>query len=271
MNRARGPGILATILLGSGMVLASQDAARAAGKIHLVIVADTLDPKIGPSVRTSAEQVESAFRLGVPEATGVLHVERIEGERCRREVILSQIAALAIGPDDALLVFYSGHGAYDPRIDQYLKFPRLNADGYLAHSDLIRAIRSRRPRLGVVATDCCNKMSVIPRKAAPQAPAMAAPFPERPRVKLLFQALFLDAAGFVDLTSSKRGEESIGYPASRWEEGGPLYFARGAVLDRVHRGPPPVSGPGARLGGRLAEDRGGGPSGVPDAQAQRPG
>ena len=58
-------------------------------------------------------------------------------------------------------------------------------------------------------------MSIIPKH--PLAPSMQAPGRvEQPPFSPLFRSLFLETSGFVDLTSSKRGERSLAYPATKF-------------------------------------------------------
>ncbi len=207
------------------IIVASIASTASAATLHLVIIADTLDPSIGKSVAVDRKMIETAFMDYMP-VPGSLRVSAIEGDRCRREVILTTVAGLAVGPDDAVVVFYSGHGAYDPRVGQYLQFPRVG--GYLTREELTRAIKAKGARLGVLSTDCCNKASALP--AGPAAPT--ARFPSEPdnppRTKALFRALFFDVTGFVDLTSSKQGEASIGYPGLV-NNNGDAYFGLGGL------------------------------------------
>ncbi|WP_165227105.1 PDZ domain-containing protein [Aquisphaera insulae] len=197
-----------------------------AQRIHLVVAADTLDPKIGKNVQVDSSSVVGSFMENVPEDARILSVTTLVGANCTPDGIRGAIDRLPVGAEDALVVFYQGHGAYDPMIGHYLKFPRLG-DAVLARSDLVARIKGRGGRLGVIATDCCNKLSILPRKAAPSAPMAAAPG-ERPRLSPLFAALFLNSAGFVDLTSSKQGEESISYPTTRDQNG--FEMSRGGLF-----------------------------------------
>lgn len=190
--------------------------ARAA-TIHLVIVADTLDAKIGRNVQVDRFAIEGVFRTNVPEATRILSVKVLEGAACHPDAIRRTIDSLNVGRDDAVVVTYHGHGAYDVQVGHYLSFPRLG-NGYLRRADLIAQIRARGARLGVVMTDCCNKLSMLPKNVPPTTGTPGRPAP-LPKPSLLFTALFLDVAGFVDITSSRPDEESISYPATRDQNG----------------------------------------------------
>jgi S1-C subfamily serine protease len=181
--------------------------------IYLIVVGDTLDPKIGRSVAFDIRTISAGFgdqaRLGER-----LKIETIEGENCRPDSILRRVASLTPGADDAVVVYYSGHGAFDDQIDQYFKFPRLGSQTILTRAQVRDAIKAKGTRLGVLITDCCNSQSVVPR--VPRPVPMAAPmYVGPPPISPLFISLFIETRGFVDVTSSKKGERSIAYPATR--------------------------------------------------------
>ena len=136
------------ITLAVGISLAIASSAQAA-KVHLVTIADTLDPSIGKSVEVDQRTVGFSFHYAIT-LPGALDVREINGNNCRREVILRTIAELSVAPDDAVVVFYAGHGANDPRLGQYLHFPRIQ--GYITRNELIAAIRAKQARLSVVST-----------------------------------------------------------------------------------------------------------------------
>lgn len=209
-------------VLFASIILSAAISAEAA-TVHLVNIADTLDPTIGKSVKVDQAAIDSRFQDSI-SVRGALRVAEINGERCRREVILRTIQGLNVGTDDAVVVFYAGHGANDPRVGHYLSFPRIK--GYLIRSELIAAIRAKRPRLGVVSTDCCNRQIVIPTNSFYPQERGHPPVP--PRIKAPFRALFFDVTGFVDITSSQPGEASISYPSLVLPDG-KEYAGRGGL------------------------------------------
>ena len=97
-----------------------------------------------------------------------LKIVTVERGECRPDLILWRIAALRPGPDDAVVVFFSGHGAFDDQEDQYFKFPRLGPQTFLTRRQVREAIKAKGTRLGVLITDCCNNISIIPK--LPRAP-----------------------------------------------------------------------------------------------------
>ena len=124
----------------------------------------------------------------------------LTGPDVRPDVIVDYFRNVPVGPNDALLFYYSGHGATFEGQGHVLT----TSHGNLLRDTLRTALTERRPRLSVLLTDCCASL-VKPR---PQPPAGArAP---QPRVSPMMRCLLLQHRGIVDLTSSSFGEISWG-------------------------------------------------------------
>ncbi len=207
--------------------------AHAEPAIHLVVVADTLDPRIGGSVEVDMQSIARTF-AGQARNGDRLKIVTVEREECRPDLILWRIAALRPGPDDAVVVFFSGHGAFDDQEGQYFKFPRLGPQTFLTRRQVREAIKAKGTRLGVLITDCCSNISIIPK--LPRAPYLGAPMaPAPPLISPLFRSLFLETRGLVDVTSSKKGERSLAYPATR-TEGENAVHAQGGLFTTSFQG-----------------------------------
>ncbi|MGC1717919.1 MAG: PDZ domain-containing protein, partial [Isosphaeraceae bacterium] len=75
---------------------------------------------------------------------------------------------------------------------------------------------------------------IIPK--LPRAPYLGAPMaPVPPLFSPLFRSLFLETRGFVDVTSSKKGERSLAYPATR-TEGENAVHAQGGLFTTSFQG-----------------------------------
>jgi hypothetical protein len=115
--------------------------------------------------------------------------------------ILDAVAGLQTQPNDAILVYYAGHGAYDPRasLDEpsgghILQIP----GGDLLRKDLVSALHAKNARLTVLVTDTCN----------------SAFFPTIDRQRLVIPTmgggnraldhLLFEHSGFVDVNGSSR-------------------------------------------------------------------
>ncbi|MCA9075513.1 MAG: hypothetical protein KDA93_10810 [Planctomycetaceae bacterium] len=182
------------------LVLAFSNAAVFADPtIHLVIVADTLDRSIGQSVQVDVEKVEEAFKGNVPERQ--LQIHKLTDEKAGRQNWLDQMGRIHPEADDALVVYYSGHGAYE-RQNGHLFAPR---GEMLPRKDVVDAIRKQGGRLGVLIGDCCSTEIEVP---------VPVPFlPPVDEVTPLFDELFIKPSGFVDVSATKPGEEAMGTAA----------------------------------------------------------
>jgi len=191
-----------------------------AAKVHLIAVADTKDKTIGEIVRSDINRMTSA--LATLGKKSLLPPVVLIEEKCRPDVINQVLNQIKVGSDDTVVFYFSGHGAYDKTNGQFLQIPRLNKAGNISRSllrdKIKRMVETKQIRLGVFMTDMCNLRKVIemPRKIAPaaQAPASEVVIEDKP----LFQSLFLDSAGFVDVSSASPDEAALTYPEMRFAD-----------------------------------------------------
>ncbi|MDR3182722.1 MAG: PDZ domain-containing protein [Planctomycetaceae bacterium] len=125
------------------------------------------------------------------------------------KAILRSISAMQIAPDDAVMVYYRGHGAFDERQQcQYYLFTNDDgkSDDILLHSDMRLAVEKLRPRLSIFFRDCCNVFLPLPTRGVQDGVMSEAP--EEPARKLppkLFVSLFVHSRGVIDIGSAKKG------------------------------------------------------------------
>jgi hypothetical protein len=145
----------------------------------------------------------SLFATNVPEHQLVFHNEEIadnaSGDPARIKQLIKSIAA---GPNDSFVVYFSGHGGNDDR-GQYLSF----AGGRLYRDELRALMQQKGARLNVIITDCCNQRADGEDFGAP-AMDMQPP----PAVTPLFQSLFFQPSGIVDINGSSPGEAAFFAP-----------------------------------------------------------
>jgi hypothetical protein len=172
-----------------------------AQRVHLLAVGDTLDRKIGESVECDLGNVVTTFFIMLRE--GQLDFSRVEGDQVTAESILRLLDRVRVKPDDALVVYWAGHGAFD-QAGQYLQMPK---GGNLHRATLLGAMKKKQPRLAVLLTDCCNVFSDSTAGKPPLAPA--SPDPRR-KTSPLFEELFLKSRGVVDVNAASQGELALG-------------------------------------------------------------
>jgi hypothetical protein len=136
-------------------------------RIHLIVVASTLDEVIGPSCRIDAERTVQQYS-DVAAFLGIrIIVDSIYGDRYSREHVEAAIKKLNPSASDIVVFYYSGHGFTNPAIPQKkysfldLRDPRIRPrpnprENTLNIEDIYHTIKQKGARLNLVIADCCN-------------------------------------------------------------------------------------------------------------------
>ena len=119
-----------------------------------------------------------------------------------KKKILQALDNCPAGENDTIVVFYTGHGAYDDN-GHFLMMP--DYENRLYRKTILERMARKNPRLAVLITDSCNLQ--VPSGMAPGPAARMIP-PER--MTPLFESLFIRSRGVTDINSSSEGQESIG-------------------------------------------------------------
>ena len=182
-----------------------------AQQVHLLLAGETADRDIGNSVRHDLEAAARTFHLLLGQ--GQLDQTRLEGDRVSAEGILTALDRFSVKPDDALVCFWSGHGAFDDD-GHYL---RMAQGGNLRRSTLLGAMSKKQVRLIVLLTDCCNSY----RDTTVGKHAMSPPVnPDRPALAL-YSEMFLQPSRPGDLGASAG---RIGHQPRREQAGQPAHL-----------------------------------------------
>jgi hypothetical protein len=167
-------------------------------KLHLVILADTLDEKIGLADKIDLARMESIFTANVPPRQ--LRIVALSGQNATPRNTLRAIGGLNVAAgQDAVVFYYSGHGAFVKEKNDHILVPNKQ---YLYRSSVRDAIRRLQPRLAVLITDTCSVFIPAP-------PGVGAP-PPAEELSPLFRALFFETKGLVDISCTKPGEVATG-------------------------------------------------------------
>jgi hypothetical protein len=173
--------------------------ARAEGTIHVVIACDTSEEaNLGSAVIADGDNIREVFVENVPASR--LHLSSLPQDQVSPEGVVAALASLPVRPEDTVVFYFSGHGAYDTQVGHYLD---LLSRGNLPRAEIRNAIAGLHPRLGVILTDCCYafKQAKSPIAREPKLPP--------PAIAPLFDSLFVQPSGTVDITSSSQGEVSM--------------------------------------------------------------
>ena len=221
----------AAVTCGVLLILMFAPAVSWAKKVHLIIVADTVDPLIGADCKKDLKNLYARFGENIAESE--LDIFQLEGKRASRTDILKTISELRTASDDAIVFAYAGHGIFDvtkksdgSQKGHALQLPHgppgktisinvpgtaikipANSGKLLYRSDLVAALRKKNPRLLVLWTDCCNQtVQIVTKRVGKGRDGFSVPQTTSP----LFKSLLFDASGIVDLATSKPGELAWG-------------------------------------------------------------
>jgi len=190
------------LIAAVALVLAATHAASAGGKagqagkpgkssrpeeaprVRFLIVADS-DAKEGAACALDGRNLKAVLEagLGRQKLDGRYTIDVITGRDVAPANVLKYYEDLNVGANEALVFYYSGHGAYHSTKGHLLTF----LQGDLARASVLAAMQKHRPRLAVVLTDCCAVLDdVAPPKQQPavvpgrRAPAEATDPPSAP-------------------------------------------------------------------------------------------
>jgi len=186
------------MFLVAALLLTTLQAAHAQ-RLHAFLVADTaMGGALADSVERDIRNLRSVLEVGLPR--GRLQIIQLTGPDVTPNSITTRLRNLPINPEDAVVLFYSGHGGYDPNRGHFLALTR---GGRLDRSEVVSAITQPvTPRFWGVITDCCASIPPV---------AVAPVFMPGDQTTLLTH-LFLETSGKVDITSSRPEQISLGLP-----------------------------------------------------------
>lgn len=140
-----------------------------ATRVRFLIVADT-DAREGAASGFDAKNLRSVLEVGLgkQKLAGRYTIDVIAGNDVAPERVLAYYRDLKVAANEALVFYYSGHGAYHSTRGHLLTF----VQGDLTRASVLAAMQWHKPRLAAVLTDCC---AVHDGVAPPQAKLPAAP------------------------------------------------------------------------------------------------
>jgi hypothetical protein len=170
------------------------------------------------------------------------------GKDCplEKNAILRFIGNMSISPNDAVMVYYRGHGGYDEEYrgdkkkeylaQQHYVF-RNDTEGqdYLSHSEIRLAVEKLQPRLSVFVRDCCGSWCDVPKRGVAPDREATVPYhePTRQIRQELFLSLFVHSSGVVDISAAKAGLAALAQPVPEFSmdfEPTEKYYQYGTIL-----------------------------------------
>jgi hypothetical protein len=223
MRTCRGYDVVSApvsaLLIALGAALAAAAPGRAdhpeLKRLHALLVIDTKSG-LGESVEVDGERMKRLLTEGLPKDKVSLTV--LKGDDVTSAKILAYYKNLNTGPSEAVLFFYAGHGAIDPKKGHFLALQELNAEPLL-RNQLKRAMRQKNPGLAVLLTDCCSSRFRLPQKHY-----RASDLPSGDALR----CLLLRHRGVVDVTAAAPDTAAFGDDS----HGGLFTFSLGKLLSK---------------------------------------
>ncbi|MCE9605234.1 MAG: caspase family protein [Planctomycetia bacterium] len=180
-------------------------ASASAQKFHALLVAD-ISPaakwgEYRPNLVDDVGNMHMMLQRGCPEnllKTSFLMLE--EDEQATPTKLLEAIEQLRSNRNDTILFYYTGHGGIDDR-GSYFDL----AGGKLYREQVVNAAKTHGSRLVVLVTDCCNARDDGLSQSFPRAAYIPSPEAYTP----LFQSLFIEPTGVVDVNACGPGESAF--------------------------------------------------------------
>ncbi len=213
--RLRNLGFLAGLLAAWATLSPTATAQGAeAARLHVLLVIDSQGKNAGPlGIMTDGVNLQRAFQEFFRDQglTRRATLTVLSGARATPQSVLTYYRNLKTGPSDAVVFFYSGHGATDRRRGHMLTLRW----GTLLRQDLRRAMTRQRPRLAVILTDCCADLTGLRRSVAEEELARTEMplLPERAPTRgggTVARQLFLQHRGLVDINAAQTGKSASG-------------------------------------------------------------
>lgn len=176
--------------------------------IHLILAVDGNSNLGGGNMSADMRNMRQTFERNIPEDR--LYIERLSIDDLTAEEMLEAVEKLEVEHHDSVIFYYSGEGGYVKDRDE--PFFQLSNGETLSRKKVEELLRKKKVRLTVLLTDCCQSLISVPPSPIEKDTEEV----ERPEeFSPLFQTLFLESVGFVDLASCQAGEPSYTDPTSR--------------------------------------------------------
>ena len=172
-----------------------------------VLMLGMTDQNIASSVSASMRRMAGIVQTQIQRSTLGAEPVTLHGSNYTANHITQAIRGFNAGPNDAIFVYYIGHGSYENG-GHVLNLSRGNK---LARATLSNELRAKNARLTVLVSESCSNSTRGGRTGGDGSAPTS--------LKRNLQTMLLNGRGVVNVNSSSRGQFGFGNP-----EGG--YFSR---------------------------------------------
>jgi len=185
--------------------------------LHLVLIANTLDPSIGTGCATDERNLRNEFNE-VADALGVSFREHIvDGTAFSKENVQAELNSLQPSENDIVLFIYRGHGfRYKdqkedwPRMDlRTSSYAAINDNSSMNLAEVYGILKSKGARLNIILGDCCN--SEVDVSSVTTSNYLTFQVDNNSDISKL-KKLFLNSNGVILSSAAQKGEVSWNTP-----------------------------------------------------------
>lgn len=196
-----------------------------AQKVYFIAEGDFNASNVGECVQAGVNLMRGTFKSALPEHRLVLYNDYdsswkgpdVSNSSSIRRDLLRAIASCPAGPNDAIVCYWCSHGAFDEG-GHYFDL----ADDAIRRATVLSALKAKGCRFTALISETCH---VYKQVAAEMLPGAGVPDDVSP----LFQSLFFESRGVLDINSSSPGQSA----AASSDFGGPFTFMFYNVLTRA--------------------------------------
>jgi hypothetical protein len=174
-------------------------------RLRALLVIDT-QSNLGDSVVKDRETMRRLLTSNIP--TDRLELTILQGRDATPARILDYYRNLQTGPDEALLFYYAGHGAFNNFNGQAGNHYLTMDAGSLERHILLRAMQAKRAGLIVLLTDCCS--DVVKLQGFADVTTSEGGTAQARQLQHLTRCLFFQHRGIVDITAAWIGSSAYG-------------------------------------------------------------
>ena len=182
--------------------------------IHWLTFIDTTDPKVGEIDQNTRKILYSHWidlvNASLKEQGYDVNIIDVYGSKTSPKKCVDTVNDLDCGNEDVVVFYYVGHGTENTGTSKFpLMFLAQNdVNKFVSHDWVHETLKSKRARLTVTITMCCNARQGVPGRIAPTFSANYGNSYIDQDMSESIKKMFLDYKGDIQITSASPAESS---------------------------------------------------------------